>query len=118
MRFAHTHDHDALPEISASEAHRRVQEEDVLLLDVREAFELDQIRVPGAVNVPLGELAGRQHELDSDRPVAVICRSGNRSAMAVQHLRQLGIDAVNVAGGLIGWHGTDLPLETGQTRVA
>jgi rhodanese-related sulfurtransferase len=115
MRFSHAH--DAFPEIPATEAHRREQEEDVLLLDVREAFELDQVRVPGAVNIPLGELATRQAELDRDRQVAVICRSGNRSAMAVQHLRQLGIDAVNVAGGLIGWHGAELPLETRQVGV-
>jgi rhodanese-related sulfurtransferase len=116
MRFSHSH--DALPEIPATEAHRRAQEEDVLLLDVREGFELDQVHVPGAVNIPLGELAARSAELDRDRPVAVICRSGNRSAIAAQHLRQLGIDAVNVADGLIGWHGADLPLETGQARVA
>lgn len=116
MRFSHTN--DALPEIPATEAHRRVQDEDVLLLDVRESFELAEARVPGAVNIPLGELAVRQTELDRGRPVAVICRSGNRSAMAVQHLRRLGVDATNVAGGLIGWHGAGLPLETGQTRAA
>lgn len=109
---------DAVPDVPATEAHRRVQQEDVLLLDVREGFELAQARVPGAINIPLGELAARQAELDRDRPVAVICRSGNRSAVAVQHLRQLGIDAVNVAGGLIGWHGAGLPVETGQASVA
>jgi rhodanese-related sulfurtransferase len=116
MRFSPTH--DALPEVPAAEAHRRTQQEGVLLLDVRESFELAEARVPGAINIPLGELAVRQAELDRDRPVAVICRSGNRSAMAVQHLRQLGVDATNVAGGLIGWHGAGLPLETGQARVA
>jgi rhodanese-related sulfurtransferase len=116
MRFSAPH--DALPEIPAAEAHRRVQQGDLLLLDVRERFELAEAHVPGATNIPLGELAVRGAELDRDRPVAVICRSGNRSAMAVQHLRQLGVDAINVAGGLIGWHGAGLPLETGQARVA
>jgi rhodanese-related sulfurtransferase len=110
--------HDPLPEIPAAEAHHRAQQGEVLLLDVREAFELAQARVAGAVNIPLGELSVRHAELDRDRPVAVICRSGNRSAMAVAHLRQLGIDAVNVADGLIGWHGADLPLADGRTRVA
>jgi rhodanese-related sulfurtransferase len=112
-----SHTYEALPEISAAEAHQRVQHEGALLLDVREAFELDQVRVPGAAHMPLGELATRQAELDRDRPVAVICRSGNRSAMAVAHLRRLGVDAVNVAGGLIGWHDAELPLETGRAGV-
>ncbi|MFP4635486.1 MAG: rhodanese-like domain-containing protein [Nitriliruptoraceae bacterium] len=110
--------HDTVPEVPASEAHRRVQQQEALLLDVREGVEFAEVRAPDAINIPLGELAARQAELDPDRPIAVICRSGNRSALAVQHLRQLGVDAVNVADGLIGWHSADLPLETDQARVA
>ena len=111
-----SHADDTLPEISATEAHQRVQQ-GALLLDIRETFELDQVRVPSAAHIPLGELGTRHDELDRGRQVAVICRSGNRSAMAVQHLRQVGIDAANIAGGLIGWHAADLPLETGQADV-
>lgn len=110
----HSPAYDTLPEISATEAHQRIQQQGALLLDVRETFELAQVRVPGAAHIALGELATRHDELDRDRQVAVICRSGNRSTMAVQQLRQLGIDAVNIAGGLIGWHGAELPVETGQ----
>lgn len=109
-----SHAYDTLPEISATEAYQRVQQQGALLLDIREAFELGQVRVPGATHIPLGELATRHDELDRNRQVAVICRSGNRSTMAVQQLRQVGIDAVNIAGGLIGWHGAELPVETGQ----
>jgi rhodanese-related sulfurtransferase len=112
-----THTYDVLPEIPAAEAQQRVEQGRALLLDVREAFELDQVRVPGAVHIPLGGLGTRGQDIDRDRQVAVICRSGNRSTMAVQHLRQLGIDAVNVAGGLIGWNAANLPLEAGQAAV-
>ena len=112
-----SHPYDALPEISAAEAHQRVEQERALLLDIRETFELDQVRVPGATHIPLGQLGTRYHEIEPDRQVAVICRSGNRSSMAVQHLRQVGVDAVNIAGGLIGWHAAELPLETGQAGV-
>lgn len=79
------------------------------LLNVGEAFELAEIRGPDAISIPLRELVTRQAERDGDRPVAVIYRSGNRSAMTVQHLRQPGVDAANVAG---------LLLEIGDARVA
>ena len=53
---------------------------DAFLLDVREDDEWDAGHVPGAVHIPLGELGARHTELGRDRPLFVICRSGNRSA--------------------------------------
>lgn len=82
---------------------------DALLLDVREPFEFAAGHAPGAVNVPLGQLAATA--VDGNHRVAVICRSGNRSAMAVGHLRQRGIDAVNVTGGMAAWVAAGLPVE-------
>lgn len=83
----------------------------VLLLDVREADEWRSGHAPGAVHVPLGQLdPARLPEADT---VYVICRSGNRSAMATQVLLAAGVDAHNVAGGMGAWARAGLPVELG-----
>jgi rhodanese-related sulfurtransferase len=90
------------------------------LLDVREYEEWDAGHAPGAVHIPLGELGARYTELDTGRPLYVICRSGNRSAYAAQALAGAGWDASNVADGMMGWQAAGLPMtsETGQPYVA
>ena len=75
----------------------------VFLLDVREDDEWTAGHAPDAVHVRLGELGARAGELPRDREVYVICRSGARSAYAVQALTAGGLNAVNVADGMIGW---------------
>ncbi len=102
---------DPLPQVDVTEAQSRVRD-GALLLDVREAFEFAQVHAADAVNLPLSALQARHTELDPAQPVAVICRSGNRSAMAAQFLRQFGIDAVNVAGGMAAWQRAGLPVSS------
>jgi len=76
----------------------------VVLLDVREAMELEIARLPQAIHVPMGEVPARLGELDRDRPLVVICRSGGRSGQVVQFLEQQGFkDVYNLAGGIIAW---------------
>ncbi len=59
--------------------------------------------------MPLGELAERAAELDRDRPIVAVCRSGARSAQAVVILRRLGFERVaNLAGGMIRWRASGL----------
>jgi NADPH-dependent 2,4-dienoyl-CoA reductase/sulfur reductase-like enzyme/rhodanese-related sulfurtransferase len=72
-----------------------------LLLDVREKPELAVEHVPGAVNIPLGELRGRLDELPPDREIHVICRSGQRAYYATRLLVQNGFDARVVSGGML-----------------
>lgn len=96
-----------IPEIPVSEVERH-QRAGGLLLDVRERAEFATGHAPGAVNLPLSELGAGVDQLDTVRPVAVICRSGNRSAMAAQYLRDLGVEAVNVAGGMAAWQASGL----------
>jgi rhodanese-related sulfurtransferase len=88
-------------------------EEGSPLIDVREPDEYEQARAPGARLVPLGEVPDRIGEIPSDRTVYVICRSGGRSAKAVEHLRAQGIDAVNVTGGTLAWIEAGNAVETG-----
>lgn len=87
---------------------------DAQLLDVREPSEWAETGVPqGAALIPLGDLASRAaSELATDRPVYVICRSGNRSRTAGDILVGLGFTEVyNVDGGVTDWVAAGLPVE-------
>jgi len=82
------------------------------VVDVREPWEYHQGHVPGAVLIPLGQLTSRLGELDPERPVAVICASGNRSQSAAALLGQKGFKTVyNVSGGTGAWMYSGLELE-------
>ena len=87
------------------------------LVDVREPDEWADTGVPqGAVLIPLGDLESRAtSELAADRPVYVICRSGNRSQTGSDILVGLGFAEVfNVDGGVTAWLEAGLPVETYQ----
>jgi rhodanese-related sulfurtransferase len=84
--------------------------DEIQVLDVRDAYEWSAGHVEGAVHIPLGWLPQQLDALDRDRPVAVICRSGNRSASATRFLRAQGFDAHNVAGGMVVWSMHGLPV--------
>ena len=71
------------------------------LLDVREPVELSVESVPGAVNIPLGQLRTRLEELPRDREILVICRSAQRAYAATRILAQNGFDARTLAGGTL-----------------
>ena len=72
----------------------------VVLLAVREPWEVAEVASPGAVNIPLGSLAQRVHEVPRDRKIVVVCRSGNRSRTATDALDRAGWNAFNLKGGL------------------
>jgi rhodanese-related sulfurtransferase len=71
------------------------------LLDVREPVELVVENVPGAVNIPLGDLRKRLGELPRDREINVICRSAQRAYYATRILMQNGFKAKNISGGML-----------------
>ncbi|MCH7225270.1 molybdopterin-synthase adenylyltransferase MoeB [Haloferula sp. A504] len=75
-----------------------------VLVDVRQPEEHARAAIPGSRLIPLAELPARLRELPGDGPVYLHCKSGRRSAQAVEFLRRQGIDqAVNVAGGIDAW---------------
>lgn len=80
------------------------------LLDVREPSEFAEGRVKGALLMPLGQVPQQWQTLPKDREIAVICRSGARSGRAAAFLKQQGLNAVNVEGGMLAWQG---PVERG-----
>ena len=72
------------------------------LLDVREEYEYQDGHIKGAVNLPLREILGKKDSLPKDKDIYVDCRSGHRSADAVNFLKSLGFEKVhNVDGGFI-----------------
>ena len=75
----------------------------LLVLDVREDDEWQAGHVAGSLHIPLMELGNRYGELPDAEQTLVVCRVGNRSAYAAGFLIQQGIDAVNLAGGLVAW---------------
>jgi len=84
-----------------------------LLLDVREVSEYAEVHAPNATLIPLGEISTRLIEISAykDKPIAVICRSGRRSAKAVQLLQDAGYSQVsNVNGGMSAWENAGLTV--------
>ncbi len=93
-----------VPEMQVEELKRRLDAgEDLFVLDVREPHEYQICNIGGHL-IPLGDLPKRVHELDSSREIVAHCRSGVRSAKAVNFLQQAGFLKVhNLAGGILAW---------------
>ena len=99
--------------LAPSEAAAALERGELQLVDVREAAELADVRVEGASHIPLRMLPARFGELEQSRPVAFLCRSGGRSAIATRAAAKAGLDAANVRGGVLAWARAGLPLRGG-----
>jgi adenylyltransferase/sulfurtransferase len=101
-------------DITATELAERVKSNHFKLLDVREPHELEISALPNAINIPLGELAGRLAELDSAEEMVVFCKRGSRSARAIEILASAGFKKMkNLKGGINAWAedvDTSLPI--------
>ena len=84
------------------------------ILDVREQYEWDAGRIEGAVHLPLAQLlaGGERGLLDPSKPVAVVCRTGNRSELGATMLQARGYEAVNMEGGMEEWAREGLPFSS------
>lgn len=92
-------------EISVEELKKRMdRKENLFVLDVRNPNELQICKIPGTILLPLPELPQRFSELPKDREIIVHCKSGMRSAKAVQFLKEQGFtQVVNLQGGIAAW---------------
>ena len=86
---------------------------DTILVDVREPAEFAAGHVPGAINIPLGQIETRSDELKSCKTLFVICQAGGRSAKACGILGSKFPEkaVINVAGGTGSWIGAGFPVE-------
>jgi rhodanese-related sulfurtransferase len=91
---------------------------EIQLIDVRQAYEHEAGRIAGDRLIVLAELASQAETIERERPVVFYCRSGARSAMATRAFRGAGYEAFNLAGGLIEWEASGLPLEPAGGYVA
>ena len=103
-----------IKEVDHIAAMQLINHKDALVLDVREQSEYDAGHILGSKLIPLGKLSQRIGELEKyrERPLVVVCRSGNRSAAACGLLGKQGFaQAYNLHGGIIAWQKASLPLE-------
>jgi rhodanese-related sulfurtransferase len=83
----------------------------VQLVDVREPYEWDAGRIPGARHLALASVAGAAAEIERETPVVFICRVGGRSTMAANAFRRAGYEAYSLAGGVLAWEARGLPFD-------
>ncbi len=102
--------------IDTAELQRRLASQNApMVIDVRqpEEFSASPGHLPGAINVPLADVAGRAAELTArHRPIVLVCKTDRRSARAAETLQAVGLrDVVVLRGGTDGWHQQGLALE-------
>ena len=113
---------ECIPEIDVEALAARQSDGSCLHIDVREPDEWARGRIPGVVLVPLGsitsDIAAKVFEGaitpdHLDQPIVVSCRSGQRSLVGADTLRQMGFrDVVSLAGGIIAWQVAGRPIES------
>jgi rhodanese-related sulfurtransferase len=101
-------------QVGPQEAVLLFNHEDALVLDVREQSEWADGHIGKAKHIPLGQLKTRLTELEKykDKPIVVVCRSGNRSGSACGTMKKAGFEKMyNLAGGMMAWEQAGLPRE-------
>lgn len=113
-----------MPDTSSIRRARRIDPRDaaaandrgeLLLVDVRERDERAEEHISGSCHIPLGELGDRMGELRAGKPVAFLCRSGGRSAIAAAAAEQMLTNVADVRGGMVAWAAAGLPTTTTST---
>jgi hydroxyacylglutathione hydrolase len=105
--------------ITASDLAARLDSGTAAVVDVRSRAEWESGHIPGALNIPAGEVADRLAELPQGGPVVVHCQGGTRSAIAAGLLDARGITGVvDLPGGLPEWEGAGLPVDRGAADLS
>lgn len=96
---------EEIPVIALDEFTRKLEgDSSMTLIDVRESAEFEAGHMPGARNIPLGDVKERSSELNKETPVYLICRTGRRSGIAGIELTEEGFKNVyNIVPGMVEW---------------
>ncbi len=107
-----------MADIDVREAHRRWAAGELTIIACREEAEHRATRVDGVPLIPMSEFLARVDELPEDTHLAILCRSGSRSAQVADYLTAAGEhgEVDNVAGGIIAWAAEGLPYEGAPPR--
>jgi rhodanese-related sulfurtransferase len=91
--------------ISTTDLRKRLsQGEQITIIDVREAEEVAEGMIPGAIHIPLGEIPSRYNEIQQKEDIILVCRSGKRSQKAYEFLQAQGFkNLFNLDGGMLQW---------------
>lgn len=101
-----------IKDVDTNGALQLINHKNAFILDVRQPEEYKGGHIINAQLIPLGDLQARIGELSKykDKPVVVVCRSGNRSGSACATLTKQGFtEAYNLAGGMMAWQKANLP---------
>lgn len=91
-------------QVTPEEVAKRLKNgEEVTVIDVRESSEVATGQIPGAMHIPLGQLALRKGELDKGKSYIITCQSGNRSKAACGIMEALGYKVEDMIGGMNNW---------------
>jgi rhodanese-related sulfurtransferase len=116
---------DRITEVDPSQAHDRLQDDDTVFLDVRDA---DEVRgndvIPGSEHVSRGmvefkadpESSYHDPAFDPDQRYVCYCVVGLRSAFVTDRLQEMGYDIVNLAGGITAWKDAEYPVTPAEKR--
>ena len=99
-----------VPQVAARTAYEEWQGDQASILDVREPEEWQMGHIDGSQWIPMGQLTHRWTELATHRKWIVVCRSGSRSNYVAAALREAGIEACNLEGGMLEWQAEKLPI--------
>ena len=90
-------------EVEVLELKKMLKNNEVVLLDVREPYEIEICNVKGSLFIPMNEIPQNIEQLDKEKRYAVMCHSGVRSLYVSNYLNSLGFSTLNVVGGIERW---------------
>ena len=90
-------------EVEVLELKKMLKNNEVVLLDVREPYEIEICNVKGSLFIPMNEIPQNLEQLDKEKRYAVMCHSGVRSLYVSNYLKSLGYSTLNVIGGIDRW---------------
>ena len=90
-------------EVEVLELKKMLKNNEVVLLDVREPYEIEICNVKGSLFIPMNEIPQNIEQLDKEKRYAVMCHSGVRSLYVSNYLNSLGYSTLNVIGGIEKW---------------
>ncbi len=98
--------------VSTTEATTMINRQDALVLDIRNKADFKAGHLVNAINIPYASLAQRMNELEKERerPIVLVCKTGQTVSMAGKMLREKGFNAVRMKGGMMEWNSQNLPV--------
>ena len=90
-------------EIEVLELKKMLKNKEVVLVDVREPYEVEICNIKGSLFIPMNEIPQNIEQLDKEKRYAVMCHSGVRSLYVSNYLNSLGYSTLNVTGGIERW---------------